>query len=63
MYLFFNFHSSETTEIFAVANELGMTTHEYMWILTRNVIEVNTISHVKYLHFPIGSLGLKYECL
>ena len=43
--------------IFAVAKQLGLLTYQYMWILTRNVIENQFYKNFKYTNFPVGSLG------
>ena len=47
----------ETNMIFAVAKQLGLLTYQYMWILTRNVIENQFYKNFKYTNFPVGSLG------
>jgi hypothetical protein len=39
--------------IFEAANDLGLTTHEYMWIFTRSVITSQLYSNFRYKNFPI----------
>ncbi|CAF0742170.1 unnamed protein product [Brachionus calyciflorus] len=51
-------HIDETNIIFEVANHLGLMTYEYMWILSKNVIESQLYNNYKYSHFPVGSLVL-----
>lgn len=44
--------------IFEAASDLGLTTHEYMWIFTRSVISSHLYSNFKYKNFPVGSFSL-----
>jgi len=54
--VFKNF-SEETEMIFKAASDLGLTTDEYMWIMTTNVITSSPYVKFDYSQFPIGSLG------
>ncbi|RNA20690.1 glutamate receptor NMDA 2B isoform X1 [Brachionus plicatilis] len=51
-------HIDETNTIFEIASHLGLMTYEYMWILTKNVIDSQLYNNYRYSHFPIGSLGI-----
>ena len=59
--IIFYLFSDEANTIFEIANTLGLVTHEYIWILTKSVIESQLYGNFKFNKFPIGSLGKRLE--
>lgn len=51
------FKSYEAEIIFKAADELGLTTDEYMWILTVSTITSPPYVKFDYKYFPVGCLG------
>ena len=49
--------SEETEMIFKAASDLGLTTDEYIWIMTISVITSSPYVKFDYSKFPVGSLG------
>ena len=47
--------------IFEAANDLGLNTHEYMWIFTRSVITSQLYSNFKYKNFSNNSKKQKIK--
>lgn len=49
--------SGEINKIFKATDQLGLTTHEHIWIFTRGSIELS----YKNLKYPLGSLALSFN--